>query len=135
MVEDQITDGRRIAELLSSEVDGRTDDELEYCSVRNPNPDVEPTVGGARAYDITITTTDGDEQLTTAFVHSDRVHLEFDDGHERAIETAERLGLRVRPKASKPPKTVVFVESGGQVKRATTVVQAVFRSLENNNAT
>ncbi len=43
MVEERITDGRRIAELLSSEVDGREDGELAEYAVTNADRDVEPT--------------------------------------------------------------------------------------------
>lgn len=125
MVEDQITDGRRIAELLASEIDGRADGELEYFTVTNADRDVEPTVDGARAYDVVR----GDDRIARAFIHEDRAHLEFEAGQDVAAATAPEVGLRVRPKASKPPSTLVFVESGAEVKRATDVLQAVSRRL------
>lgn len=121
MVEERTTDGRRIAELLASELDGREDGSLEGVSVAKADRDVEPSADGARAYDIGT----GDDRLARAFVHPDRVRLEFERGRELAAETATNLELRVRPKASKPPKTLVFVESGAAVKRATDVVDAV----------
>ncbi|WP_226480287.1 hypothetical protein [Natrinema amylolyticum] len=125
MVEDRITDGRRIAELLSSEVDGREDGELASFAVTNADRDVEPTADGARAYDITRR----DERLARVFIHDDRAHLEFEAGQDAAAEAAADADLRVRPKATRPPRTLVFVESGAEVKRATDVLQTVSRAL------
>lgn len=165
MVEDRITDGRRIAELLASEIEGRTDGDLGRFAVSNANHDVEPTVDGARAYDLVRIdgenrtggddrTEEGDRfdendqidegdrtekerqiveggQFARVFVHPDRVHVEFGAGRSAAVEAAERAGLRVRPKATRPPKTLVFVESGAEVKRVIDVVAAAGRSVEN----
>ncbi|MBZ6495868.1 hypothetical protein [Natrinema longum] len=130
MVEDRITDGRRIAELLSSEVDGREDGQLASFDVRNADRDVEPTPDGARAYDIARR----DDRLARVFVHEDRARLEFEAGQETAAETARELDLRVRPTATTPPRTLVFVERGADVKRATDVLQRVSRRLEDDDA-
>ncbi|MFP8957908.1 hypothetical protein ACLI4Y_14370 [Natrialbaceae archaeon A-CW3] len=151
MVDDRITDGRRIAELLASEIDGRVDDELEWLTVTNADRDAEPTVDGTRAYDISIAghddssdgmgaadegesggsavaaDTDSSTRLARVFLHPDRIHLEFDRGREAAVEAAETADLRTRPKASTPPKTLVFLESGASVKRGVAVVQEAFR--------
>ncbi|WP_440764674.1 hypothetical protein [Natronorubrum sp. DTA7] len=125
MVEERITDGRRIAELLASELDGREDGTLESTRVTNADQDVEPTADGARAYDVEFS----DERIARLFVHEDRARLEFEAGQDVAAETAAELELRVRPKATEPPRTLVFVENGAAVKRATDVVQTVSRSL------
>jgi hypothetical protein len=126
MVEDRTTDGRRIAELLASELDGREDGVLHAVSIVDPDRDVEPSAEGGRAYDVLF---DGDDgPFARAFIHSDRLRLEFERGQDAATEAAEDVGLRVRPKATTPPKTLVFVEDGAQVKRATDVVQAVVRA-------
>ncbi|RZH67973.1 hypothetical protein [Natrinema altunense] len=130
MVEERITDGRRIAELLSSEVDGREDGELAEYAVTNADRDVEPTADGARAYDVTRR----DERIARVFVHDDRAHLEFEAGQDIAAAAAADVDLRVRPKATQPPKTLVFVESGAAVKRATDVLQTVSRRLEERDA-
>ena len=122
MVEERTTDGRRIAELLASELDGREDGALESVSVTDADRNVEPSADGARAYDLVGTEAD---RIARVFVHPDRLRLEFERGQELAAETATGLELRVRPKASKPPKTLVFVENGAAVKRATDVVDAV----------
>ena len=129
MVEDRITDGRRIAELLSSEIDGREDGELAHFAVTNANRDVEPTADGARAYDVTRDDGDDDDRIARTFVHERRAHLEFEAGQDAAAEAASDVDLRVRPKATDPPRTLVFVESGAEVKRATDVLQQVSRAL------
>ena len=140
MVEDQITDGKRIAQLLSSELDGREDGGLEAVAVTNADRDVEPTTDGARAYDVVRRGADADDggdgdgddgdddPFARVFVHEDRARLEFGSEQDVAAEAAEDIGLRVRPKATRPPRTLVFVESGAEVKRATDVVQAVVQS-------
>jgi hypothetical protein len=126
MVEERTTDGRRIAELLASELDGREDGVLDVVSVVNADRDVEPAENGARAYDVVVD--DHGEPLARAFVHPDRIHLEFDRGQDAAADSASEVDLRARPKATVPPKTLVFVESGAEVKRATDVIQAVVRA-------
>jgi len=130
MVENRITDGRRIAELLESEIDGREDGELAHFAVTNADRDVEPTADGARAYDVTR----HDERIARVFIHEDRAHLELEAGQDVAAEAAADVDLRVRPKATQPPRTLVFVESGAEVKRATDVLQAVSRRLEEPDA-
>jgi hypothetical protein len=67
------------------------------------------------------------------YVQPDRVRIEFVGieadaaGEDRPTATAaaaEQAGLRVRPKAVRPPRTLVFVEDGAQVKRALPVLEA-----------
>lgn len=120
MVEDRITDGKRIAELLSSEVTGHERAPYDELAVADANPDVEPTTDGARAYDVER---DG-QRLARVFVQADRVRVEVDEGLEAARAAAEDAGLRVRPVASEPPRLVVFVEYGAAVKRALDVLGA-----------
>ncbi|OVE83113.1 hypothetical protein [Natronolimnobius baerhuensis] len=145
MVEERITDGTRIAQLLSSELDGREDGGLESIAVTNADRDVEPTAEGARAYDVEYldadatddSNADGDAdddeadstRLARVYIHEDRARLEFEVGQEVAATAAEDLDLRVRPKASQPPRTLVFLEYGAAAKRGTDVVQAVCQSL------
>ncbi|KDE60459.1 hypothetical protein EL22_22270 [Halostagnicola sp. A56] len=130
MVETRVTDGRRIAELLASEIDGREDGHLERLAVVDADTDVEPTTDGARAYDVEqIGEPEGMVVIARVFVHEDRVRVEFERGHERAAAAAESVGLRVRPKATTPPKTLVFVEDGGEVKRASDVFDDVSQSI------
>ena len=118
MVEDEIRDGRRIAELLASEVEGREDGALARIGLDVIDEDAEGTPYGEHAYDVTI---DGDV-LTGVHVHEDRIHLEFRRGIEAAADAGENRDLRVRPKATDPPRTLVFVERGADVKRAVEVI-------------
>lgn len=120
MVDSELDDGVRIAQLLASELVGH-EGALAGVTVTDADPDVEPTTDGARAYRVR-----GDEwPLATVFVHPDRARIEFETGPEAALDAAREAGLRVRPKASEPPRTVVFVENGAEVKRVLGVVEAV----------
>jgi hypothetical protein len=146
MVEDRVTDGRRIAKLLASELHGREDAALARVAVVDVREslrdsgadqerstsggaleDLESTADGAFAYRVEA---DG-EPLAAVHVHPDRVHLAFSTGQDAAADTpgvaaevAAAADLRVRPKAVDPPQTLVFVESGAAVKRAVDVVIA-----------
>jgi len=120
MVEDRITDGVRIAELLASEIDGRGGD-LAGLSVANADPQAEGTVDGQRAYDVTR---DG-RRVARAFVHEARARLEVDADPERALSVARERDLRARPRATEPPRTILFVGSGAEVKRASDVLGAI----------
>ncbi len=121
MVERRITDGKRIAGLLASEIDGREDGSLALLSLADADPDVVPTTEGAFAYRIER----DHEPFADVFVQPDRIRIEFRAAPDRAASAAREVGLRVRPKAVEPPRTLVFVESGAAVKRATDVLSAV----------
>jgi hypothetical protein len=121
MVEERVTDGRRVAELLSSELHGREDGALAAVAVTDAVEDVTPTADGARAYRVTVDGT----ALAAVHVHPERVHLAFRGGVAAAADAAADADLRVRPKATRPPETLVFVESGAAVKGAADVVAAV----------
>src|SRR6056297_158387 len=103
MVEERETDGKRIAELLSSELTGHEDAPFDRVAVTNADPDVEPTTDGARAYDVAV---DGD-RLASVYVQPDRARVELVAGLDAARETAEAGGLRTRPVGSAPPRLVV----------------------------
>jgi len=130
MVEKRTTDGNRIAQLLSSEVDGREDSGLAALGVVDADPDVEGSVDGELAYRIERDA--GDEAIAFAevYVHGDRVRTEFREGVDAAAEAARDAGLRVRPKAVRPPRTIAFVEDGAEVKRATDAVVAALQVVE-----
>ena len=143
MVEDSVADSRRIAELLASEVDGRVDGILDTLAVVNPDRSVEGSPDGERAYDIERAV-DGSwedartrhapdesrgELLAEVYVHEDRARIEFREGQDAAAEVAGERGLRVRPKAVEPPRTLVFVENGAEVKRAVDAVEAVTEAV------
>jgi hypothetical protein len=120
MVEESITDGYRIAELLSSEVTGLERDAIDELSVVDADPDVEPSDDGAFAYGIDH----GETRLADVYVQPDRAYLEVRASVDAAKDAAAAVGLRVRPKATTPPRTLVFVEQGAFVKRALDVLVA-----------
>ncbi|WP_311171651.1 hypothetical protein [Halobellus ordinarius] len=120
MVEDRLNDGHRIAELLASEVTGHGG-VLEGIAVTDAVQDVEPSPDGAFAYAIDR----GDQRAASVFVHPERARVEFERGVDVAADTAREEGLRVRPKAVEPPRTLVFVEDGAQVKWLLPVLRAV----------
>jgi len=125
MVEDRLTDGRRIAQLLASEVEGDRD-RLPGASVADADRDVEPTADGAFAYAVVR----GDDRLAEVYVHPDRARVELPIGQASAAEAAARADLRVRPKAVQPPRTLVFVEDGAQVKRVVPVLSAALDAAD-----
>jgi len=120
MVEDRVTDGHRIAELLASEVTGLECGPLAPMAVVDADPDVEPTDDGAFAYGIEH----GERRLADVFVQSDRAYVELRTGLDAGVAAADDADLRVRPNASEPPRALVFVESGAAVKRAVDVLVA-----------
>ena len=131
MVDDELSDGERIARLLSSEIHGHERGVLGRLSVADARETVEPTEQGALAF--AVVTGDGDDderRVAEVYVHPDRSHVEFRVGARTAAEAGYRAGLRVRPKAVEPPRTLVFVENGAEVKPALRVVRAVGEALE-----
>jgi len=125
MVEERIEDGTRIAQLLASELDGREDGGFAEMALAEADPDVDPTADGAFAYAVHFERAGEDERLAAVFVHPDRVRVEFVASVERAADRASEAGLRVRPKAVDPPRTLVFVESGAAVKRVADVFEGL----------
>ena len=156
MVDDELSDGERIARLLSSEIHGHERGVLGRLSVADARETVEPTEQGALAFAVAAgdgsdddgsdgnddgddsddaddgnDDGDGDERrVAEVCVHPDRSHVEFRVGARTAAEAGHRAGLRVRPKAVEPPRTLVFVENGAEVKPALRVVRAVGEALE-----
>lgn len=120
MVDDVITDGKRIAELLSSEVTGHETAPYDRLSVENAEPDVDPTDAGQRAYDVHR---DG-ERLASVYVMPERARVELFDGLEAAEREAEQRDLPTRPVGGKPPRLLVFVDNGARTKRALDVLGA-----------
>lgn len=116
MVEDRITDGRRIAQLLASELEGREDGGLGALSVVDADSDAG---AGARAYDVA----DGDGVLAQVFVGDDRARVEFARGGEGVQSVIEggRADLAVRGGRE---ETVLEVASGAAVKPATRAIAA-----------
>lgn len=126
MSSDRISDGHRIAELLASDLEsGATPDAL---GVTDADPDVEPVAEGALAY--RVRDEHRGEPVADVSVQPDRAYVEFLAAPADAASAAENAGLRVRPKRVEPPRTVVFVEDGAQVKWVLSAFDAVLNADE-----
>jgi hypothetical protein len=145
MVEAERRDGRRIAELLASEIDGRATGPVGRLTVTDPDRSVVGQPGGERAYDVRELRADRDprrvpgpdeagELFARVFVHPERAHVEFHRGIDACSQHAADLGLRVRPKATDPPRTIVFIERAADVKRASDVFEAAADSVSGADA-
>ena len=121
---DRATDGTRIAELLASELTGLERGPLAGVAVTDADPDAEPSTDGTLAYRVTFE----DEVVAEAFLHADRVRLEVRADPAVAAEAVQGPDLRARPKATDPPRTLLFVESGAAVKRAADALAAALAS-------
>ena len=145
MVTDRLTDGVRIGQLLASEVAGNHG-RLRGLGVTDADPDVEPTPDGALAYRLVrndsddgraredAETTRGSgadgadvESVAEVYVQPDRVRIEFVRAPDAVADAAGEAGLRVRPKAVRPPRTLVFLEDGTEIKRVLPVLERVVR--------
>ncbi|WP_436926632.1 hypothetical protein [Halosimplex amylolyticum] len=119
------TDGMALALRLAAGVEAG-ERETDALAVVDEATGVEPTADGAFAYAI-----DRDEtRLAEVAVHPDRIHVEFLTAPDRAAGAAADADLRVRPKAVRPPRTLVFVESPDEIEAALDVLDAVAGTLE-----
>lgn len=120
MVEETVGSGRRVAELLSSELSGRSDSVFGAVSVTNPDLDVTGSPQGERAYDIEY----GHAVLGSVYVHEERARLVLEQGVDAARSAATEPGLRVRGRGGPSPAVLVFLEDGAAVKQVLPVVRA-----------
>jgi hypothetical protein len=122
MVEDRVTDGKRIAQLLSSELSGRDRGTLGDVSVVDADPDADPSPEGAVGYRVAYR----DERVGTVRLYPDAATLTVDSGGDPTGDgpaTDDPLGDRVADAAAGPDLSVtddgaVRIESGAAVKRA-----------------
>ncbi|CCQ37291.1 uncharacterized protein Nmlp_3153 [Natronomonas moolapensis 8.8.11] len=138
MVTDEILDGTRIGRLFSSEVHGHERGALGRLGVTEADPDVEAAEGGAFAFAVALDDGgDGDagdltgveRRIAEAYVHPDRLRIEFLVEAKTAAEAGATAGLRVRPKAVEPPRTLVFVERAADAKAGLRVVRDVAKAV------
>jgi hypothetical protein len=130
MVEERVRDGRRIAQLFASEVTGDAV-ALPGASVVEADRNVDATPEGALAYSIAR----AGERVAEVYVHPDRARLELLVGQAAGAAAADAEGLRVRPTATRPPRTLVFVEDGAEVKRAVPALAAALDAWADENGT
>lgn len=119
MVDPEIRDGDRIAELLAAEIEGFEDSPFDAMGVVYSGETGTAADPDGSVYTVTV---DG-ETLFETMVQEDRIYLEFRRLQAEIADAAEAEGLRVRPKATRPPATLVFVERGADVKRVIDVLR------------
>ena len=115
MVKDRITDGKRIGQLLASELTGLQRGPLGAVSVVDADPDVEPTDEGAFAYRVEV----DDNVLATVSVTDNTARLELEE--PTAMEP-QREDVTVENEG-----TVVVAHSGAAVKTLVDVVAEAVR--------
>jgi len=119
VVEDRVTDGTRIAQLLASELDGREDGPLDRVAVVNADPGVESTPEGAHAYDLSV---DG-SVVGAVSVVPEASHVELATGVADAGRVADNEDLDVATRTG-TAGPVIHVGSGAAVKGAVEIVAA-----------
>ena len=112
--------GRLIVRTLASAIAGAENGPTELRVV-DRKPVRETTAHGTFACALEY----DEKRVADVSVHPDRVRVEFRAAPDVAAAVGGRAGLRVRPKATRPPRTLVFVESPAQVWPALDVVEAV----------
>lgn len=115
MVEDRITDGKRIAQLLASEVTGLDEGPLDALSVAESDPDATPAEDGTDAYALTT----GDTTVATVSMYPDHATVTFEGG----------VTWDERPALLEGGGNTLVVSSGAAVKRA---VDAVRRARQHD---
>lgn len=114
MVEDRTTDGKRIAQLLASELSGLENEILGRLSVVDAERDAEPSPGGTFAYGIAF----DDDRIADVFIHETTARLEVtvdDELPDKPVPANGNTdGLDVETAAD---GLSVHVEYGAAVKR------------------
>lgn len=116
MIDERITDGKRIAQLLSSELTGLQTGALETISITDADPDAIATETGTDAY--TIRTDDA--ELATVTLFPDYIEIRFEV--ESIPDVADTGSIR-RGEGLEPDGRTLQVNSGAAVKDAVDVVR------------
>lgn len=114
MVENTITDGKRIAQLLASELTGLETGVLERVSVTDADSEAMPSDSGTLAYRIAV----DESELATVLLYPEYIELEFET-EPPASETATDLRTE--------DPSVVTVTSGAEVKGAVDLLRETAR--------
>jgi len=109
MVEDRITDGKRIAQLLASELTGIETPPMDRVDVVDATPDAEPSPAGTEAYGVAV---DG-ERIGTVTVVPDAAVLSLDGPVPADFEPRDGLAVE-----SDGDQFAVRIEYGAAVKDA-----------------
>ncbi|GAB3034525.1 hypothetical protein [Natronobiforma cellulositropha] len=125
MVDARTTDGKRIAQLLASELEGRADSGLCHLAVTNADREVEAGAEWKRAYDVSLV--DSSQRLARVSIREAEARLTFDADASLVAECGSDMDCAV---SDADGSARLLVESGAAVKRAARLLGSVARSLE-----
>ncbi|MFC7139168.1 hypothetical protein ACFQMA_04860 [Halosimplex aquaticum] len=116
MVEDRVTDGKRIAQLLSSELSGRDRGTLGDVAVVDADPDAEPSPEGTVAYGVEFR----DERVGTVRIYPEAATLTVSHRTDAVTEAVREEAARAGRDGglAVTEDDAVRIESGAAVKRA-----------------
>lgn len=112
MVTDSITDGKRIAQLLASEITGLQTGGLSAVSVADADPDAMPSDTGTLAYRVL----DDETELASVYLYPSYIELQF--AVPRPTETTVVSGELVEA-----DNETVQVTTGADVKGAVDLIR------------
>lgn len=118
MVEDRITDGKRIAQLLASELTGLEGPPLDRVEVVDATPDAEPTPEGVEAYGVAL---DGD-RIGTVTTYPASVTVAADGSLPEGVDGGDGVTVTTETR-----RVRVEIEYAAAVKRGVDVLAAVVR--------
>jgi hypothetical protein len=113
MVKDRVTDSKRIAQLLASELTGLEVGPLAHVTLVDADTDASASPEGTQAYALTHRET----RVGTVFLFPDRVELRLD---VETVDPPADAGVRETDEG-----LVVAIEDGVEVKRAIDVLRAI----------
>lgn len=121
MVEDRITDSRRVAQLLASELSGLETGPLADVSVVDADPGAAPSPEGTVAYAIA----DGEDRVGEVSLYPDSVRLRLSAGAsgDTVLPSDDESAPPVSVEST-DGELVMAVEYGAGVKRAVDVVRS-----------
>ena len=117
MVKDRLTDGKRIAQLLASELDARENGPLARVAVVDADREATPSEDGTEAYTIAV----DESPVGTVTLFPDHASVRLETAVEAVLDAATEHGLDAERDSE---GIVVRVESGAAVKRAVDTVAA-----------
>jgi hypothetical protein len=116
MVEDRITDGKRIGQFLASELTGLEAGVLAHVEVRDADPDAEPTGEGSHAYRIAYR----DERIASVVLLPGAIEIQLEGGQSwTRTDSATDVSI---------DGSTLRVESVAAVKQAVDSLEATLES-------
>ena len=113
MVEDRVTDGKRIAQLLASELSGRSDGLLGDVELVDADRDADPSPNGTHAYGVTYR----DDRVAAVSLYPSAAELVVRSATRAVAEAARERDLATE--SDEDSDTVVLrIEYGAAIKRA-----------------